>query len=472
MAQNLEEVKAYVEDLVKRSRAAQKKFEREYTNQRAIDEVVRAIGITCIKYQDELAQLGVSESHMGSVEEEKMKFTSTAYAHWNFLRGKTSVGEIPNIRPDEPGVRVYCKPIGVLGCIMPSTNPSGTVVGNAMIATKGRNSVIIAPHPATAKTSYGLAMYMRKSLEEIGAPEDLVLCIEPEMCCIEASTFMMQGCDANIGTGGPGMVKAVYSCGKPGFGVGQGNSQTLLDEDFPDYAAVCNTLVFDRSFQNGIPCPGEQTVHVPAAREDEFLKAMDSAGAYLVTSTEEIDKLRTLIFPSGNPVVNRKIVGRPAQEIGAMVGITVPDRYKLIMFKNQVTDGSEILCHEIIAPFIRYTTYENFEDAVETAVINLNLGGAGHSSNIFSNNTERIDFAAQRIPVSRFHINQGAVMNATGLPTSSTYGCGVWGGNSVCENLQYYHLMQYTRVTTFVPNLHTYDPSDWDKFDICPAAGN
>lgn len=466
------EVKAYVEDLVKKSRAAQRKFEREYQDQRAIDEVVRAIGMACYKNMNELAELAVAESRMGSVQDEMGKIWQLSTANWNFLRGKTSVGEIPNVRPDEPGVRVYCKPLGVLGCIMPSTNPTGTVIGNAMPAIKARNSVIIAPHPATAKTSYRMTELIREALKEVGAPVDLVQCISPEMCCVEASGFMLDGCDANIGTGGPGMVKAVYSCGKPGFGVGQGNSQVLMDEEYPDYATACNIIVNDRAFQNGIPCPGEQTVHVPASREEEFLKAMEAGGAYLITSKEDIDKLRDLVFPTGKPVVNRKIVGRPAQEIGAMVGIEVPEKYKLIMFKNQCTDGSEVLCHEIIAPFIRYTTYEKFEDAVDTAVINLELGGAGHSSGIFSNNAERIELASRRVPVSRFHINQGTVGNQTGLPISSTYGCGVWGGNSVCENLQYYHLMQETRVTTFVPNLRPFDPSDWDNFDICPATAD
>lgn len=469
MEVNVEAIKVYMEDLLKRSRAAQKKFEREYTNQRAIDEVVRAVGMACLKHQDELAELAVAESRMGTVAEEKSKFMAIACMNWNFLRGKTSVGEIPNIRPDEPGVRVFVKPIGVLGCIMPSTNPTGTVIGNAMPALKSRNSVIIAPHPSTAKTSNLMVSFIRESLKDIGAPEDLVLCIEPDMCCIEASTIMMHGCDANIGTGGPGMVKAIYSCGKPGFGVGQGNGQVLLDEDYPDFARACSIIVPDRAKQNGIPCAGEQTVHIPASREQEFLKAMDAAGAYLIESEEDVNKLRELVFPSGKPIVNRKIVGRPAQEVAAQVGITIPENYKLIMIKNQVTDGSDLLCHEIIAPFIRYTTHENFEDAVEAAVTNLELGGAGHSSCIFSNNAERIEYASMRVPVSRFHINQGSVANATGLPISSTYGCGVWGGNSVCENLQYYHLMQETRVTTFVPNFRRFDPSDWDKFDICSA---
>lgn len=462
-------VNDYIQDLVKRSRTAQRKFERKYTNQRAIDEVVRAIGMAVLNHQDEIAELAVSESHMGTVEEEKQKFMGIASANWNFLRGKPSVGEIPNIRPDEPGVRVLAKPMGVIGCVMPSTNPTGTVIGNGMAAIKARNSVIIAPHPMTAHTSYEMSNYIRDGLKAIGAPEDLVLCIEPEMCSIEATDAMLHACDANIGTGGPGMVKAVFSCGKPGFGVGQGNCQVLLDEDFPDFQTACATIVGNRTFQNGVPCTSEQTVHVPAAREEEFLKAMDAGGAYLVTDPEEIAKLKELIFPNNGPI-NRKIVGRPIQMIAAMVDITVPDNYKAILIKNQVTDGSDVLGQEILAPFLRYTTYENFEDAIETAVTNLEVqGGAGHSSSIWSTHPERIDQAALRIPVGRFHVNQPTVGYQNGLPTTVSIGCGAWGGNSICENLQYYHLMDFTRVTVSVPNLRHFDPSDWDKFDICKA---
>ncbi len=459
----------YVQGLFKRSRAAQRKFEREYTTQRAIDEVVRAVGMAVLKHQDEIAGLAVSESHMGTVEEEKHKFMNIASANWNFLRGKPSVGEVPNIRPDEPGVRVLAKPLGVIGCVMPSTNPTGTVIGNGMAAIKARNSVIIAPHPMTAHTSYEMSNYIRASLKEIGAPEDLVLCIEPEMCSIEATDAMLHVCDANIGTGGPGMVKAVYSCGKPGFGVGQGNCQVLLDEDFPDMQSACTAIVANRTFQNGVPCTSEQTVHVPAPREDEFLKAMDTAGAYLISDPGEIAKLKELIFPDGGPI-NRKIVGRPIQMIAAMVDIAVPDDYKAILIKNQVTDGTDVLGQEILAPFLRYTTYEDFEDAIETAVTNLEVqGGAGHSSSIWSIHPERIDQAALRIPVGRFHVNQPTVGYENGLPTTVTIGCGAWGGNSVCENLQYYHLMDFTRVTVSVPNLRHFAPSDWDRFDICKA---
>ncbi len=470
MAANAETVQAYIEDLAKKSRAAQRKFEREFTTQRAVDEVVRVIGMAVFQHQNEIAEEAVAESHMGTVAEEIQKFMGIALLNWNFMRGKPSVGEIPNIRPDEPGVRVFAKPLGIIGCVMPSTNPTGTVIGNAMAAIKARNSVIIAPHPMTAHTSYDMSNYIRAGLKEIGAPEDLVLCIEPEMCSIESTSAMLHVCDANIGTGGPGMVKAVFSCGKPGFGVGQGNCQAILDEDFPAMDAACMAIVGGRTFQNGVPCTSEQTVHVPAAREAEFLKAIDAAGAMVVTDPDEIAKLKELIFPQGGPM-NRKIVGRPIQATAAMVGITVPDKYKAIIFKSQVTDGSDIIGQEILAPFLRYTTYEKFEDAIETAVTNLEKhGGAGHSSSIWSIHPERIDEAALRIPVGRFHINQPCVGYKNGLPTTVSIGCGAWGGNSVCENLQYYHLMDYTRLTVTVPNLHELSPADWDNFDICPAA--
>ena len=167
--------------------------------------------------------------------------------------------------------------------------------------------------------------------------------------------------------------------------------------------------------------------------------------------------------------INRKIVGRPIQMIAAMVGITVPDNYKAIILKSQVTDASDILGEEIMAPVLRYTTYTRFEDAVDTAVINLEVhGGAGHSSSIWSNNQERINYAARLMPVGRFHINQPTRGKDNGLPITVAIGCGAWGGNSICENLQYYHLMDFTRVTVSVPHMHHFDPSDWDNFDICP----
>lgn len=469
MSVNVSEVEKYIADMVKKSRVAQRKFEREYTVQRSIDEVVRAVAMSALNHQDELAEMAVGESKMGTVAEEKRKFTNIAALNWNFMRGKPSVGEVTNIRPDEPGVRVFAKPIGVIGCVMPSTNPTGTVIGNAMAAIKARNSVIIAPHPMTSHTSYEMSKLVRKELKEIGAPEDLILCIEPEMCSIEATTAMMHACDANIGTGGPGMVKAVYSCGKPGFGVGQGNCQVLLDEDYPDFTSVCAAIVKNRTYQNGVPCTSEQTVHVPAAREEEFLKAMDAGGAYLITDPEQIAQIKELVFP-GNGPLNRKIVGRPIGPTMEMIGITIPDNYVAVLFRNQVTDGSDIIGTEILAPFLRYTTYENFDDAVQTAATNMEvLGGAGHSSSIWSHNQERIDQAALRMPVGRFHVNQTTGGRENGLPTTVTIGCGVWGGNSVCENLQYYHLMDFTRVTVSVPNLRHFDPSDWDKFDICKA---
>lgn len=463
------QAQAYIKELVSKSRTAQRKFEREYNDQRAIDEVVRAIGMSILNHRDEIAELAVSESRMGTVEEEKQKCMNIASRNWNFLRGKPSVGEIANIRPDEPGVRVFAKPLGVIGCIMPSTNPTGTVIGSAMTGIKARNSVIIAPHPMTARTSYEMSNYIRQGLKAVGAPEDLVLCIEPDMCSIEASSAMLEACDANIGVGGPGMVKAVYSCGKPGYGVGQGNCQALLDEDYPDFASACAAMVAGRSFQNGVACTSEQTIHVPAAREAEFLKAMDGAGAYLIADPAQVAALTELIFPDGGPL-NRKIVGRPIQEIAAMVNITVPDNYRAILMKNQVTDAGSLLCEEILAPFLRYTTYEKFEDAVETASTNLEVaGGAGHSSSIWTIHPERADQVVLRIPVARFHINQPCRGHENGLPVTVAIGCGAWGGNSVCENLQYYHLMDFTRMTVSVPNLRHFDPSDWDSFDICPA---
>lgn len=227
---NMTETEKYIAELVAKGKAAQKAFELNWTTQRQVDEVVRDIGKTVYDHRRELSQMAVDESGMGNVEGKMAKFGGII-GNWNFLRGKKSVGylDIPENENYEPGVRVIAKPLGVIGCIMPSTNPVITGVGNAMMALKCRNAVIIAPHPSTAHSSMGAVNYMRQALKKLGAPEDLVQGIDAEHASIEATQAMLAMCDVNIATGGAGMVKAVYSSGRPGMGVGPGNCQAIID---------------------------------------------------------------------------------------------------------------------------------------------------------------------------------------------------------------------------------------------------
>lgn len=459
----MEQITQYMADLVARGKAAQKQFERNYTTQRGVDEVVRAVGKTIFDHGMDLAKGAVSETAMGNIESKIFKMQAMALLQWNFMKGKPTVGMLDV--PGEPGVKMIPKPLGVIGCVMPSTNPIATLLGNGMMALKCRNAVIVAPHPGSAKISEIATAMIRKALKEIGAPEDLVQCIDQAHASIAATNAMLQSCDVNIATGGAAMVKAVYSAGRPAFGVGQGNCQVIIDEDWTDYATLAQTVITNRAFDEGIPCTGEQTIHVPAAREQEFLSAMAATGAYVMETAEQVDQLRELLFPDGKTVLNRAVVGKTPALLGKMLEMDIPEQAYVVLLKNQAKGSEDVLCREILCPVLRYSTYTKFEEAVDWAVENLETEGAGHSASIWTHNQEHIAYAANLLPVGRVHVNQATLGLGNGCPNTSTIGCGSWGNNSISENLQYYHLMNKTRVTVPLENTKQTDPADWDDFD-------
>lgn len=458
--QTPEYVTEYIAGLVKRSKAAQKTFERNYTTQRAVDEVVRAAGKAIFDNAMLLAEEAVAETGMGDVSGKVMKAQGVTLRNWNFMKGKPSVGVIDDF--SEPGIKVIAKPVGVVGAVMPSTNPIATVVGNAMMSFKGRNSIIIAAHPASAKGSMHTTRLIRDALEAIGAPADLIICIEEPS--IAMTTELLRQADVNIATGGAAMVKSVYSAGRPAFGVGQGNCQDIVDLDYPDFQTAANMMVMNRSSDMGVPCTGDQTVLVPAAREQEMVDALRTAGAFIIEDRETIDRIRGIIFPT--EMINRAVVGKPVSELAKLFGIEVPEGAKVLTFKVEGRGQEDILCKEILCPILRYTTYETFEEAVDIAVANLEYEGAGHSSAIWSKHPEHIEYAATRIPVGRFHVEQPTLGINNAVAPPITIGCGSWGNNSISENLSYYHLLNITRVTTMLPSPIVHTPEDWDQFEM------
>lgn len=462
---SLEEIREYMAGLVKTASAAQKKFETDYQDQRSVDEVVRAIGMKIYFNGKQLAGGAIGETQMGNVQGKVLKLKTVALKQWNYMKGKPSVGYLPQ-DPAEPGVRKMAKPMGVIGCVMPSTNPIATAVGNAMMALKCRNAVIIAPHPASAAASMATVDMMRDALAEIGAPVDLVQGIDSEWASIDATNEMLAQCDVNIATGGAAMVKSVYSAGRPAFGVGQGNCQDIVD-DYDDYDKIASMTIGNRAFDVGVPCTGDQTVIIPEEKEEVYKEAAVKAGAYLIEDPETIKKLEHLIFPDPQTgAINRKVVGRTPKMLGEMIGLEIDEKYPVIVLKNQAKGTESLLCKEILCPIIRYTTYKNFEEAVDIALANLEYESAGHSSAIWSYNQEHIESVAKRIPVGRFHINQHTRGFDNAVPATITIGCGSWGNNSISENLEYYHLMNITRVSTTLPNIHPTGDADWDDFEI------
>ena len=465
MAEN--NVKAYISELVRRAKIAQKEFERTATDQLTIDKVVRAVGKTIYDNREELARDACEETKYGTVQMKINKSLASTPGQWNVMRGKKSVGYIENLR-DEPGVKVMAKPMGIVGCVMPSTNPIVTIGANGMMAIKCRNACIIAPHPSAKNVSLKTVNMIRKEIEALGAPADLIQVIDPEHCSIQATDEMLRQCDVNIATGGPGMVKAVYSCGRPGFGVGQGNCQEILCDDYDDLDYMAGAIVANRSYDYGVPCVSEQTIHVPAAREGAFLNAMEKAGAFLLEDPDTIQKLREVVFPDGEHI-NRDVVGRSPQVVGRMIGVEVPEDRRILLCKYTGCAHDDVLSKEILFPLARYVTYTDFKATVAAAVANLEQEGAGHNSCIWTYDEEKIEYAAHMLPVSRFQVNQTPAGINNGLPSTPTLGCGTWGNNSISENLEWYHLMNTTRVTVTLPNKRLWKDGDWDRFDECPV---
>ncbi len=463
----MSEAKTYIAGLIQNARAAQKEFEENFTTQRAVDEVVRAIALTIYNAKEELAPEVVEETGMGTVAYKITKMIATTTGQWNTMRGKASMGFIENPY-DEPGVRVIAKPIGVVGSICPTTNPIITVVMNSMAAIKCRNAIIVAPHPKAKFVSQKAVNMIRAAFAKLGAPEDLIQIVAPDHCTIETTDELLAACDVNVATGGPGMVKSVYSCGKPGFGVGQGNTQEIICDDWTDLETTCAAAVANRAWDLGVPCTGDQMIHISAKREADFLAAVEKGGAYIIDDPEVRAKLSAYVFPDGKNI-NRDVVGKTPQVVGKAIGIEVPEDRQVLLTKVVGQAQDDVLCKECLFPLMRYRTYETFEEAVDAACANLYMEGAGHNSSIWTNDEANIEYASMRMPVSRLQVNQVPLGKNNGMPPTTTLGCGYWSGNSISENFEWYHLYQTTRVSTELPNKRLFKPEDWDDFGICPV---
>ncbi len=443
-----------IAQMVDKARQAQKVFEG-FTQQQ-VDAAVRAAGKAGYDNAAPLARMAVDETGMGVYEDKVVKNASKSKVTWYRLKDVKSRGIIA--RDEKKGIVKVAKPIGVVGAVTPTTNPVITPIHNAMIALKGGNAILICPHPRAKKCGAEAVKLMRKAIAAVGAPEDLIQIVEePTM---EASAAVMALTDVCISTGGPGMVKAAYSSGKPAYGVGPGNVQCLVDRDV-DIPAAVGMLTTGRTYDNGILCTCEQSVFVPADKFDEILAAFKANGAHYISDAKERDALRATVFPGGTIAAN--LVGASPVAIARAAGITVPEDTRLLLVETEKTGHDELLAKEKLLPVMCLYRYDNWTDAVEAAHANVEMEGTGHSMVIHSNTQAHVEQAANRINVSRFAVNQvgsstlgGSMTN--GLNPTATLGCGSWGNNIISENLWYYHLINVTRISYPLTNLDL--PSD------------
>ena len=440
------DIKTQIDEMILKARQAQRLFESY--NQEQVDALVKAIAKVVYDNAKPFAKMAVEETRMGVYEDKIKKNEGKSKIIWNNLKDKKSVGVIS--RNEETGITEVARPVGVVGAITPCTNPIVTPMCNAMFALKGRNAVIIAPHPRAKKCGKVVVDAMNKELDRLGAPKNLIQIIEEPS--VEFSKELMSAVDVVVATGGMPMVKAAYSSGKPAFGVGAGNVQCIIDRDV-DISVAVPKIVAGRMFDNGIICSGEQTVIAPKEDYDAIINEFRKNRCHFISDKTEIDIIRKTLFPGG--VMNKDLVGQSAIAVAKAAGISVPADTKVILVEAGDFGNNDLLSKEKMCPVISTYKYETFDDALKIAQANLDVEGRGHSVSIHSNNKENIENAGKVLTVSRVLINQiCSTMNGgsfyNGLAPTTTLGCASWGGNSISENFDYKHLLNIIKIAYYL----------------------
>lgn len=438
----------YIKDLVQKSRQALKEIES--FDQVQVDRIVREIAKYVFDNAEPLAEMSVKETGMGGLEYKTKKNLGKARIMWHSLKDKKSIGIISE--DEEAGIIEIAKPVGVVGAIQPTTNPQVTPMANAMAAIKGRNSIIVAPHPRAEKTTKYLVDKWNERIAKLGAPKNLIQYVDG--ASVERTKLLMENVDVIVATGGPGMVKAAYSSGKPSYGVGQGNVQTIIDSDV-DMKAAVKMIIDGRVFDQGIICSGEQTIITPVDRYEEMRSEVEAYGGYWIEKEADREKLIETLFPEGK--TSKEMVGQTVQDIAKASGVAIPEGTKVIVIPEESWKKDSLLRKEKMFPVITPFKYEKFSEAIDIAIENLELEGKGHSVSIHSHNDDHIKELGLRVPVSRVIVNQPCATHnggnfVNGLNATSTLGCGSWGNNSISENFYYKHLLNITRVAKVKKN--------------------
>ena len=434
-----------VDQFVANARVALKEFESY--NQEQVDNCIKAFLLAFKDKAEELSKEVVEETGLGDYESKIAKNTGSPDGIWYALKGKKSVGIIGEDK--ENGLTYVASPKGIMCSVAPTTNPNITVLFNAAFALKGRNVLIVAPHPRAKKTTLHTVEIINEALAKVGAPKNLVQCIEEPS--IECTKVLMQKSDVIIATGGAAMVESAYSSGRPAFGVGPGNVQTIIDKGF-NYAEAAAQIVEGRKFDNGLICAGNQSVICLSEDMEKVVAELVANGAYYAEKAEEVEALRKALFPDGRHI-NRDLVGQTALAIAKAAGISIPENTSVIAIQGdpKKIGDADPLCGEKMCPALVVLPYETFEEGVEIARKNLEYEGAGHSAVVHTNDPEKVDYCGVALPVSRLLVNQPGIFAANpalanGLNPTSTLGCGSWGNNSISENLTYEHLINVSRI--------------------------
>ena len=438
--------------MLARVRAAQQTFAT--FPQEKVDEIFYRASLAANKKRIPLAKMAVEETGMGVVEDKVIKNHYASEYIYNQYKDVKTCGVIE--RDEGFGITRIAEPIGVLAAVIPTTNPTSTAIFKALICLKTRNGLIISPHPRAKKSTIEAAKIVLDAAVEAGAPEDIIGWIDEPT--VPLSGMVMRESDMILATGGPGMVKAAYSSGKPALGVGAGNTPAVIDET-ADIALAASSILHSKTFDNGMICASEQSVIVDKKIYAAFKKELALRGAYFLNE-EETEKVRKTIIINGG--LNAKIVGQSAYKIANLAGFSVPEESRVLVGEVQSVDLSEEFAHEKLSPVLAMYKAENFEDAVSKADKLINDGGLGHTSSLFINveaGKERIEYFRSIMKTCRIVINTPSSQGGIGdiynfkFPPSLTLGCGSWGGNSVSENVGVKHLINIKTVAERKENM-------------------
>ena len=427
------------------TREAQKKF-ATYT-QEQVDKIFLAAASAADKARITLAKLAVEETGMGIVEDKVIKNHYAAEYIYNAYKDTKTCGVIEE---DEAyGIQKIADPIGVIAAVIPTTNPTSTAIFKCLLALKTRNAIIISPHPRAKLSTIAAAKLVLEAAVEAGAPDGIIDWID--VPSLELTNMVMKEADIILATGGPGMVKAAYSSGKPALGVGAGNTPAIID-DSADILLAVNSIIHSKTFDNGMICASEQSVIVLDSIYDEVKNEFARRGCYFLDA-DETEKVRKTIIING--ALNAKIVGQSAHKIAALAGVEVPVATKILIGEVESVELSEEFAHEKLSPILAMYRASTFEEAVSKAEHLVADGGYGHTSSVYLNEItegEKLALFASKMKTCRILLNTPSSHGGIGdlynfkLAPSLTLGCGSWGGNSVSENVGVKHLLNIKTV--------------------------
>ena len=426
-------------------RTAQAKF-ATYT-QEQVDCIFRAAALAANQARIPLAKMAVAETGMGVVEDKVIKNNYAAEYIYNAYKDTKTCGVVEEDKAF--GTKRIAEPIGVIEAVIPTTNPTSTAIFKTLISLKTRNAVLISPHPRAKKSTIAAAKIVLDAAVAAGAPKDIIGWID--VPSLELTNTLMQEADLILATGGPGMVRAAYSSGKPALGVGAGNTPAVIDKT-ADILLAVNSIVHSKTFDNGMICASEQSVIVDDSIYDQVKAEFIKTGCYVLTP-EETEKVRKTILING--ALNSKIVGQPAAKIAELAGVTVDPRTKVLIGEVESVDLEEEFAHEKLSPVLAMYHAADFADALNKADQLVQDGGYGHTASLYIDTVherERLDQFAARMKACRIVVNTPSSHGGIGdlynfnLAPSLTLGCGSWGGNSVSENVGVKHLLNIKTV--------------------------